>query len=240
MANAPAAELLRQEIERTKAYREGRGADPRLAAAMKLLNAWQAERLARTYADLRADPRYKPATEFFLSDLYGPKDFTERDESVEKLYPYAIRVLSEHALQTIAQAMELNVMTHELDHVLAGVLVDRLKVGRRITEAEYCEGYRLCDNFDRRKHQIALIRRLGEDLDAVVAKPMIYAALRLARRPAQIAGLHELQDFLERGFRAYRHMNGAGEFLDAVETRETRILERIYARDPKPFRLDRR
>ncbi len=69
---------------------------------------------------------------------------------------------------------------------------------------------------------------------------MIYAALRLARRPAQIAGLHELQDFLERGFRAYRHMNGAGEFLDAVETRETRILERIYARDPKPFRLDRR
>ena len=240
MANAPAAELLLQEIERTKAYREGRGADTRLAQAMKLLNAWQAERLARTYADLRADPRYEPATEFFLSDLYGPKDFTERDESVEKLYPYAIRVLSEHALQTIAQAMELNLMTHELDHALAGVLVDRLKVTDRITEADYCEAYRRCDNFDRRKHQIGLIRKLGEDLDAVVAKPMIYAALRLARRPAQLAGLHELQDFLERGFRAYRHMNGAKEFLDAVESRETRILERIYARDPKPFRLDRR
>ena len=240
MANSPAAKRLWREIERTAAYRRGHGADVRLAPTISLLNAWQSERLARTYADLRADPRYRPATEFFLNDLYGPKDFTGRDESVEKLYPYAIKVLSDHALQTIAQAMELNVMTHELDHRLAQVLVDQMAVSGRITEADYCEAYRRCDNYAGRKHQIELIRELGEELDAVVAKPMIYAALRLARRPAQLAGLHELQDFLERGFSAYRHMKGAKEFLDTIEARETRILERIYARDPKPFRLDRR
>jgi len=238
MANATAAELLWHEIERVRSFREGPGTDAHLAPMVRTLSLWQAERLARTYADLRASPRYLPATDFFLSDLYGPHDFAERDESVEKLYPLASKVLSEHALATIAQAMELNVMTRELDHTLARVLVEQIGVVNRITEADYCEGFRRCDNYAARKRQIGLIRKLGEDLDAVVARPLIYAALRLARKPAQLAGLHELQAFLERGFHAYRHMNGAKEFLDTIETRETRILDRIYARDAKPFRLN--
>ncbi len=186
MVNSPAATLLWREIERTSAYRRSQGADLRLAPTISLLSAWQSERLARTYADLRADPRHQPATEFFLNDLY------------------------------------------------------QIAVSDRITEADYCEAYRRCDNCAGRKHQIELICELGRELDAVVAKPMIYAALRLARRPAQLAGLHELQDFLERGFSAYRHMKGAKEFLDTIEARESRILDRIYARDPRPFRLDRR
>ena len=60
------------------------------------------------------------------------------------------------------------------------------------------------------------------------------------RRPARLAGFGELQDFLERGFRAFRHMEDASEFLDTIERRETQILDRIYARHPHPFDLERR
>lgn len=42
--------------------------DPQLA----LLRAWQARRLAQTYADLLDEPASRPALRFFLSDLYRP------------------------------------------------------------------------------------------------------------------------------------------------------------------------
>jgi hypothetical protein len=45
-----------------------------------------------------------------------------------------------------------------------------------------------------------------------------------------------LHDFLERGFGAFRRMNGATEFLSTIETRETALMESIVdgASDPFP------
>jgi hypothetical protein len=48
-----------------------------------------------------------------------------------------------------------------------------------------------------------------------------------------------LQDFLERGFKAFHHMQGADEFLDTIVRRETQILDRIYTSHPHPFALDK-
>jgi hypothetical protein len=59
--------------------------------------------------------------------------------------------------------------------------------------------------------------------------------LALAAKPARVAGFGELQEFLERGFDAFRHMGGAAEFLQTVETREKAILERLFAGHPRPF-----
>lgn len=233
-----AAEQMLHEIERTAAFHSGPGADTEFVAKVQLLARWQSRRLARSYADLRAIPRFQPATEFFLSDLYGEKDFIQRDRDVERLYPIAIKLLSDHALATIAAAMELSVLSHELDHRLTHALLEQGAKLERITEASYGAGYRLCDNYAERRHQIELLRHCGEELDAVVAKPMMYAALVLGRKPAKLAGLDELQGFLERGFRAYREMGGAKEFLDTIERREVLILDRIFAGDPRPFRLD--
>jgi hypothetical protein len=59
--------------------------------------------------------------------------------------------------------------------------------------------------------------------------------LKLMRRPARMAGLADLQDFLERGFTAFRAMQGADEFLAVVKERETRILNRLFSGAAKPF-----
>ena len=53
------------------------------------------------------------------------------------------------------------------------------------------------------------------------------AALAMMRQPARLAGLTGLQDFLERGFAAFRSMGGAEEFLRTIESRETQIMEAI-------------
>ncbi|HEX5130330.1 MAG TPA: hypothetical protein VFV90_11320, partial [Usitatibacter sp.] len=59
--------------------------------------------------------------------------------------------------------------------------------------------------------------------------------LKLMRTPAKLAGLQDLQDFLERGFTAFRAMGGAGDFLASIQARETEILNRLFSGAAKPF-----
>jgi hypothetical protein len=55
------------------------------------------------------------------------------------------------------------------------------------------------------------------------------------RKPAQFAGLSDLQDFLERGFQAFDAMGGADEFLGTIQSRETAILNRLFSGEARPF-----
>lgn len=229
------AQRLARQIARVRALREAHARGASMGPSIDALRRWQAERLARTYADLAASERYAPATAFFLSDLYGERDFAERDESVERLYPVIVRSLPDAALDSVALALELHALTTELDRALWTVLTGELGVKDRITEAQYAESYRRCDNRAERLRQIGLVRTIGEGLERVVAKPLVLRMLKLARRPARLAGFGELQDFLERGFAAFKHMGRAAEFLDLIETRETRILENLFAGREHPF-----
>ena len=79
------------------------------------LKEWQAARLARTYADLLASPRYRPAAAFFLSDLYGPKDFRTRDEELARVVPIMVHVLPARALLTLLEAVKMDTLSESLD-----------------------------------------------------------------------------------------------------------------------------
>jgi hypothetical protein len=57
------------------------------------------------------------------------------------------------------------------------------------------------------------------------------------RTPARMAGLEDLQDFLERGFEAFRAMGGAEDFLALVRARETAILNRLFSGAVEPFSI---
>ena len=52
---------------------------------------------------------------------------------------------------------------------------------------------------------------------------------------AVLAGWTELQQYLERGFTAFKHMKGADDFMNAIIGRETRILDAIFANEAEPF-----
>jgi len=68
-----------------------------------------------------------------------------------------------------------------------------------------------------------------------VRKPLIYSTLKMLRRPAKLAGLAEMQQFLEAGFTAFRHMRGADYFLETVATREAALIERVLSGVADPF-----
>jgi hypothetical protein len=102
----------------------------------------------------------------------------------------------------------------------------------------YAEAYRICDAYDARLEQIGIIAGLADRLDHYVRSPVVLGILRMARGPARMAGLSDLQDFLERGARAFHHMGGSRHFVATISERERRILDRIFERHPAPFDLD--
>lgn len=212
---------------------EGKG----LARDQALLRAFQAQRLAETHKDLLASRRYRPAAQFFLEDVYAPRDFSQRDADIQRFYEGVSKVLPARAVAILGDVVALSNLTNELDEKLGRVLVDELGVTESITPQQYAAGYRICDNYDDRVHQIKLISRIGYGIDKLVHIPLIGISLRLAHAPAVLAGWSELQRYLEHGFSAFKHMKGAAEFLDTVERREMEILDRIYAGHPEPFAI---
>lgn len=204
---------------------DGRELDPRL----RRLREYQAARLARTHADLLADPKTADAGRFFLSDVYAAKDFSQRDHDITRLYDTMRAVLPSAMARALELVIELNAITAALDDALADALAERLGDADPITEAAYAEAYRACDNYDDRTLQIDLVVGVGAEIESLVHKPGIGIALKLARGPAYLAGWHEMQNFFERGFAAFRKIRGAGAFLDTIATRERAILDEIYA-----------
>jgi hypothetical protein len=221
------SEQLRASLERLKRLRgPGRATPARLAE----LKQWQSRRLERTYADLAALKRYAKATRFFLEDLYGPKDFSSRDQEMMRIMPVMSRMLPESAVQTAALAIELDALSEELDQRLALRLA-----AQPITEATYAAAYRHAAERAERERQVELIDAVGHRLDALVRRPMVERLLKLMRKPARLAGLSDLQDFLEHGFAAFKDMGGADEFLAALRSRETAILNRLFSGEKDPF-----
>ena len=225
----PTPEALREHLVRLKQLR-GREARDGLAPRLSELKRWQQERLARTYADLKAQPRYEAATRFFLEDLYGPKDFSGRDAAMLRIYPMLVRMLPESAVQTAALAIEVDALSEALDHKLVEVLPDG-----PIDDASYAKAYRESSMKAERERQIELIGEVGKRLDRLVTKPMLMRTLKLMRTPAKVAGLADLQEFLERGFDAFRAMGGATEFLGTIQARERAIASRLFSSAPAPF-----
>jgi hypothetical protein len=223
------AERIREWVIRCRDSRRRIIGDRGLRPAFSALARWQSARLAWTHRSLAASERYAPATTFFLTDLYGDRDYGPRDEGLERVYPMMVRLMPRGALASVLLALELHALTQSLDIAL----VDKLEspLGRMTADA-YAEAYRRCDNVAERRLQIDLVARVGRQLDEVVHRDLVYRMVRLAHGPAHMAGLGALHDFIERGFTAFRHMGGAGDFLERIVAAETAVLEAILAGAP--------
>ncbi len=221
------------QLERVANLHAQRRANPILAGSLERLARWQARRLRQTYADLAAQPRYATAINFFEKDLYGDAaDFAQRDSDLARVVPMMVRMLPERVIATVADAVELNALSHELD---AAVLALLPRASGSFGVVDYCRAYREVGRRADRERQINLIDEVGVALDHYVKKALIRSALVMMRRPAHLAGFGALHDFLERGFSAFRKMDGATEFLATIRARENELMERILGGDNAPF-----
>ena len=201
-------------------------------ARVKAVKAWQQQRLRRCYADLAGDSRYAKAVAFFLDELYGTRDSAIRDRDLIRMYPTMKRLLPKFAFDTVDSALEMDVLAEEFDQAIAKQLA-----GTALTETSYAVAFRAVGRRADRLRQVKLMREVGQGLDLVVKKPLLYTTLKMLRKPAKMTGLGEMQQFLEAGFSAFRHMNGAEHFLNTIAGRETELIERLLDNHPKPFAI---
>lgn len=224
--------LLRSNLARAKELRSASSNRHEAQADRNRLREWQSLRLARTHRDLLDSPRYGPAARFFLDDLYGPKDFSRRDDEVERIIPLMTRLLPPSALRTIAMAVGLDALSEELDSAMIGALRADGRM-RQIDDQAYAHAYRACDNRSQREAQIALIGEIGGALAGLTRMPLLSGMLRAMRGPAHLAGLSELHEFLERGFAGFKHMGKADEFLRTIRERETTLMQQLFSDSPR-------
>lgn len=220
-------------IAEARDLRLAAAADPVIGRRRACLRAWQAARLARTHADLLASDRFGTAAAFFLSDLYGPKDFGDRDAELERILPLMTSMLPVSGLRTLLLAIEVDALSERFDAAMVGQLGELLdRPG--MDEAMYGAAYRAVGDRPGRETQIRLIGETGAALDAFAQKPFVRMALKMMHRPAKMAGLGELQEFLERGFEAFRTMPDATEFLGFIVSRERAFSAAQFAGSAQP------
>jgi hypothetical protein len=216
-------ERLASGLARVIEMRRTLHADAEVNERWLAVKHWQAQRLARTYPDLLASPRYRPASEFFLEELYGAKDFEARDAEALRVVPKLARMLPERAVETMALAVELDETSESLDARLAGAI--RLPVD----VAGYARAYRETGTPAERQMQIETVDRIGRTLEKLARIPLLSGMLHMMRAPAEAAGFGHLHHFLQSGFDAFRTMGSAGEFLRTIRSRETALMEALFA-----------
>jgi hypothetical protein len=232
---APNVSHLLRDLKHNEELRHQSVAASGLDPALVLLRTWQSERLAQTYVDLANDKSYRAACLFFLSDIYAPRDFSQRNHDIERVYGFLSRVVPAPMLQLLTDVIELNNLTDKLDGELLHALVDKLNMTDHLTTELYAEGYRICDNYVERVRQIDLISKVVTQVGEGAHLIAVNLALKMLRGPAYGAGWTELYDFLVRGYDAFKQMRDVKVFVDTIHQRELRILDQIYAGDSTPF-----
>lgn len=204
--------------------------------SFELLQKWQRQRLAGSFSDLMEQESYRPACDFFLSELYGGLDFLKRDKDMNRVIPVMERVLPNKALKSLAEAFELQAISLEFDMEMA-LIMESDKV-LELDVPAYGSVYRACGDRPKREKQILLIRQLGIDLARLVDKPLVTHLVRLARGPAHAAGFGALQNFLETGLFSFRKLEDSAFFIDTIYQREWLTMQKLFAASNHPFHLN--
>lgn len=220
-------EGILESLQQVAAERSARSLEPGLADRVSVVKAFQHARFARTYADVLADPRYAAAARFFLEDLYGPADFTARDQQFARIVPALVRLFPREIVETVADLAELHALSEQLDTAMA-----RVPWPAPLDADRYAQAWRTVARADARERQITLMVAVGSALDRYTRSLLLRQSLRLMRHPAHAAGLGALQQFLERGFDTFRAMRGAEAFLALIAQRERALASALFTALP--------
>ena len=215
--------LILQHLGAVRVERAARAADSELAARVTHVKCYQQARFARTYADLLAHPRYAGASRFFLDDLYGPGDFSQRDAQFARIVPALIRLFPAEVVVSVEALTALHALSEKLDTEMARHVDNHV-----LTAANYVCAWRRTGHPSSRMQQIDLLLDVGRALDVYTRRPLLRHSLRAMRVPARAAGLSALQGFLESGFATFRAMQGAQDFLPQIAQRERALASSLF------------
>lgn len=229
------AETIRDAIAQVQRLRVHSGTQPDLDQAIAEVKRFQSERFARTYADLTVAGEYKAAALFFLHELYGDRDFAERDAQFQRIAGAIQRFLPSAAVGTAVALAQLHALTERLDHAMGVAWRETPDTLAKNAAARYVHAWRSVGSKNERLEQLSLIQQIGYDLEHLTAIRGLRTMLRMMRSAASAAGLASLQQFLETGFDTFAELRkttgGASGFLRTVQKREAAWIDLLFDTD---------
>ena len=224
------AHQIRDALQAVDRLRQQHATNPLLRQASFDIKRFQARRFQASYADLLQSPRYKTAATFFLHELYGDKDYAERDQQFARIATTIAKLFPQAVVNTAAALAQVHALTEQLDDLMAQQwLTENAQDGDC---ARYIRCWRGVADSAIRHRQLDVVQLLGRELDRLTRKPGLRTLLKLMRGPANAACLSSLQHFLEAGFDAFATMRGADEFLGLIRLRETEWIRSLFEDAP--------
>jgi hypothetical protein len=225
------ADTIRAAVAEVQALRLESRNLPDIGAAVTRLKRFQARRFRGSYADLLAAGPYASAARFFLEELYGDRDYSDRDAqfariagALEKLFPLDVA-------ETAAGLAQLHALTESLDHAVARAL----PVADADEVSAYVQAWKSVGRRADRQRQLETVVAIGAEMSRLTRLPGLRLMLRMMRAPAHAAGLESLQRFLESGFDTFASITkvrgGAERFLGTIREREQHVIDLLFDGD---------
>ena len=247
MVTMESAELIRVALGQVDMLRIQRLGNPALSHSVLLVKQFQASRFANTYADLLAEESpgsagytQRNAALFFMTELYAATDFTRRDAQFSRVAGTLQKVFPKPVVATAMALAQLHILSEQLDHGMGEIWSKAAAEGGPLAETpialgelaeSYVEAWRMLGNFEARAQQLRIALQVGRDLDRLTRLPGLRLMLKMMRRPAHVAGMADLQQFLENGFDTFGAMAKQGDqaksFLRTIEIRETKLMQAL-------------
>lgn len=204
-------------------------ADATLAEAKAAVQDFQVRRLKRDFRDLRMTEEYGPFAEFFATEIYSAKDFTERNESFRRLTGQFRHILGDDIYTGLVGLLDLHSLTDELDEMVAeGLLVRQIPL--TFSEAQYERIYREIDNYEVRVHQIEMIVTSLAFTHRISHQALIGVVLKSAKVATGLFSKDRTVAVLEHAYSTLRHIKDIGFLSGEIERREISRLDRIYGK----------
>lgn len=122
-----AADTLRNHLAQVEQLRQSAfNAPPALREALAAVRLVQVRRFHFTYADFLASPRHGQAAHFFLTELYGSHDYSQRDAQFARIAGAIERLFPAKVMGLALQMAEVHALTEALDWQLAQAWVGLL------------------------------------------------------------------------------------------------------------------
>ncbi len=211
------------QLRAARALHEG------LDLAVLEVKSLQSRRFESHYADLLSSAEFAAPTQFFLSELYGTRDYSQRDAQFSRIAGTLERMFPAVVVDTALQLAQLHALSESLDDAMARISHDMLNVA---LPRRYVYAWRETGHIALRRQQLTAALQIGQSLNQLTGKSGLRTMLKMMRGPASAAGLAELQRFLEQGFDTFssmrQHKGACDIFLNTISTRESAWIDDMF------------
>jgi hypothetical protein len=225
------AQTIREAVAGVERLREESRLVPSIGTAVVRLKRFQARRFAGSYADLLSSTDYATATRFFLEELYGDRDYGERDAQFARIAVAVEKLFPKDVARTASALAQLHALTESLDHAMARIEA----MDGHDDIVGYVRAWKAVDRRQDRLRQLERVVAIGAEMIRLTRLPGLRTMLRVMRGPASAAGMSSLQRFLETGFDTFgamaRQRGAAERFLQLIQEREQRLVDLLFDAD---------